>query len=82
MFNATIHTFKRSGKYYTSERGMSLLIEDHIKEDKTTRQKILDANNGLIPGLSTTGYDYFIVLIPDDDIDDAFVSYPIHCSIG
>lgn len=80
--NATFHTFKSSGKYYTTGRGLMISNKQFIHPDLTTRAGLLMQNKGLMPGLSGDGSEFHVTVIPDENIDASeFVSWPIHCPI-
>jgi hypothetical protein len=73
MTNATFHTFKASGKWYTSERGT--LTPDCYGEPFTPierRKRIIQANGGKCPGLSHIGSEFVLVIIPDESVDFGF----------
>lgn len=74
--NATFLTFKPSGKYYASGRGVlpRSVFEPYYKA-KDPREEILGANGGKMPGLNSTGRDKIVVVTPDDSVDFGF---PIH----
>ena len=66
-FNATFHSFKSSGKWYASERGV--LPEDvfGVFSIDERRDAILKGNDGLYPGLNGAGREFMFVVIPDED---------------
>lgn len=79
--NGTFYSFKPSGKYYTSARGY-LPTHRAVISGEGTRAEILKANGGKMPGLSGTGAEFNITVIPDEDFDydvDGPLSFPIQC---
>lgn len=80
--NATFYIFKRGGKYYTHERGVMPNIfghaerpnEDAVWTNEERREAILRANNNHMPGLSTTGSAFRIVVVIDESVD---YGYPL-----
>lgn len=80
--NATFHCFRQSGKWYTTERGVlpPEVFKPYLHHgDKTparvnTWDRILAANGGKMPGLSTTGSTFNVIVILDEDVDHG---YPI-----
>lgn len=77
--NATFYVFKRSGKFYTVDRGVMPDIfggegsrPAFSNEDR--RAAILRANQNHMPGLSTTGSSFRIVVIIDKEVD---FGYPL-----
>lgn len=59
---AMFYSFRPSGKYYTEGRGLIPAMNVIW-----TRQELLDVNGGKMPGLSTTGQDLRIVVIPEPE---------------
>lgn len=59
---AMFYYFKESGKYYTHGRGLIPPFNDIW-----TRKELLEVNGGKMPGLSTTGSDKRIVVIPEPE---------------
>lgn len=80
--NATFYIFKKSGKYYTHARGNTVTCDnfiDHISSRTSTREEVLKANKGKMPGLIDDGYEYVVTIIPDEDIDSIkYVCWPLH----
>jgi hypothetical protein len=80
MQNATFYCFKRSGKYYTSDRGVMPNIfggegsQTPAWGNEDRRAAILRANQNKMPGLSTTGSCFRVVVIIDDAVD---FGYPL-----
>jgi hypothetical protein len=80
--NATFYIFKRSGKYYTHERGVMPNIFGHAERpndnavwsNEERREAILRANQNHMPGLSTTGASFRVVVIIDEAVD---FGYPL-----
>lgn len=78
--NATFYTFKRSGKYYTHARGVMPDIFGHPDRpdnevafgNEERREAILRANQNHMPGLSTTGASFRVVVIIDEAVDFGF----------
>lgn len=71
--NATFHAFKPSGKWYTSERGN--LTEACYGEAFTQterRARVIQANGGHYPGLSSAGDRFVLVVVPDESVDFGF----------
>lgn len=71
--NATFMAFKPSGKWYTMERGV--LSEDTFGKAYSPperREKLLASNGGKYPGLSSTGSEFFLVVIPDEEVSFGF----------
>lgn len=62
MSKANFYYFKPSGKWKYEGYGN---IPD--TNEVWTRQQLLDANEGKMPGLSSDGTDLVIIVIPDDD---------------
>lgn len=73
--NATFHSFKPSGKWYATGRGV--LPEEVYREfDLVKRRRLVpEANGGRYPGLSTVGTGFIRVIIPDDTHPNGF---PLH----
>lgn len=65
--NAEFLCFKKSGKWYTSDRGLVTEALYQVFETSERRAQILADNDGLFPGLSTRGGDFTWVVIPDED---------------
>lgn len=57
---AMFYYFKASGKYYTEGKGKIPMINA-----VWTRQELLDVNGGNMPGLSTSGSNFRVVIIPE-----------------
>lgn len=57
---AMFYYFKKSGKYYNESKGYIPMIND-----VWTREELLRANGGYMPGLSTTGSSFRIVVVPE-----------------
>lgn len=57
---AMFYYFKDSGKFYTDAKGYVPMIHS-----TWTREEILKANNGKMPGLSTQGETFRIVIVPN-----------------
>lgn len=85
MTNAKFYYFKASGKFYTSDRGVMPNIFGGPDGDAETnanavwgnterREAILRANQNKMPGLSTTGSSFRVVVIIDDAVD---FGYPL-----
>ena len=80
--NATFYTFKKGGKFYTSDRGVMPDIfgragernEDVAFSNEERRAAILRANQNHMPGLSTTGSSFRVVVIIDEAVD---FGYPL-----
>lgn len=67
--NATFYIFRETGKYYTEGRGT--LPEDAFGPTLNhyeRREPILAANGGKMPGLSSSGEGYVIMVVPDEDV--------------
>lgn len=73
--NATFWIFKPSGKYYTHERGYTIAQEAFITQD--TRAAMLAANDGRMPGLSGVGSEFFVMVVPDDDLSNDLMGVPV-----
>lgn len=70
MTDTTYLYFKTSGKFYAEGKGN--WPEDPFGKGPTgswlfQRHEIKKANGGCLPGLSTNGLDFFIVVIPSKD---------------
>lgn len=68
--NATVYTFKSSGKWYATGRGYvprEVYIETHDCDPR--REKILQNNGGHCPGLSSSGSEFWWVVVPDESAD-------------
>lgn len=66
--NATIHTFKPSGKWYATGRGkVSPRVYINTHDTDRRRQTILEDNGGACPGLRGQGRTFTWVVIPDED---------------
>lgn len=77
MTNAKFYYFKASGKFYTSDRGVMPNIfggPDAVWGNTERREAILRANQNKMPGLSTTGSSFRIVVIIDEAGD---FDYPL-----
>lgn len=82
--NARFIHFKRSDKFYTEARGVCprevfqpFLGHGDYASQVNTAMRILQANRGRMPGLSTTGSEFRTVIIPDEELD---FGYPITLS--
>lgn len=67
LLSATFTYFKSSGKFYTAEKG---LIRKDWYLQPYTREFVKQDNDGSMPGLSTDGLEFYIVI----DIPE---SYPL-----
>ena len=78
--NAMFYYFKASGKFYTSDRGVMPNIfggegsQNPVWGNEERREAILRANQNKMPGLSTTGSNFRVVVIIDDAVD---FGYPL-----
>lgn len=77
--NAKFYYFKASGKFYTSDRGVMPDIfggegSRPAFTNEARREAILRANQNKMPGLSTTGSSFRVVVIIDDAVD---FGYPL-----
>lgn len=72
--NATFHSFKKSGKWYASGRGIWPPAMNKTFGNRERRELIASANNNAFPGISSKGSEFILVVIPDDDTPD---SWPI-----
>lgn len=61
--------FKPSGKWKYEGRGV---FPSTFEVDRGT---IMGANDGKMPGISSNGQDYIIVVLPDDDCSSPY-AYP------
>lgn len=61
MVKAQFYYFKSSGKYYTQGEGVV-----PPTNETWSRDQILALNGGRMPGLSSTGVDFQVVIIPDE----------------
>lgn len=64
--NCTFYTFKKSGKYYTCDRGV-FPEKNFLLNNRDAWRNILDENDGKWPGLATNGTGYYRIAIPDND---------------
>lgn len=69
--NATFYYFKDTGKYYAHSRGKCPegVWEPYLGDQLTTRKKIVDANDGAMPGLSGKGTEFRIFIVLDENVD-------------
>lgn len=67
--DCSFYYFKPGGKWKYEGRG----VFPHTLE--VDREAIRNANGGKMPGISSGGEDYVIVVIPDDDSAAAY-AYP------
>ena len=79
MQNAKFYYFKASGKFYTSDRGVMPDVfggegSRPAFTNEARREAILRANQNKMPGLSTTGSNFRVVVIIDDSVD---FGYPL-----
>lgn len=72
--NATIHTFKDTGKWYATGRGFvpSEIFGPGFYNRIQKRERILEVNGGECPGLSGPGADFTWVVILDEKVDYGF----------
>lgn len=70
--------FKSTGKFYTSGEGV--LPDDmwDMHGNEEWRAAILRANQNHMPGLSTTGSNFIVVVLPGDETERG---YPLHLNI-
>jgi hypothetical protein len=74
--NATFYTFKTSGKYYTHGRGyVPKEVFEPLEGGAATREALLKANGNKVPGLSTTGSNFHLIVVLDEDVD---YGWPLH----
>lgn len=69
MSNAKFRYFKESGKYYTGDEEGELpvsVFDPFLEDNEKTRKKILDANDGRMPGLSTEGRGFYVYVESED----------------
>lgn len=72
--NATFHSFKPSGKWYATGRGV-LTKDVFEKFDRSERRRCIVATNGdKYPGLSGPGSEFIFVVIADETVD---FGYPL-----
>ena len=67
--NATIQTFRPTGKWYASARGTVPEEVFEVFEQVTRRKLILQANGGRCPGLSSAGEEFNWVVTLDGDVN-------------
>lgn len=78
--NAKFYYFKASGKFYTSDRGVMPNIfggegsQTPAWGNEDRRAAIMRANQNKMPGLSTTGSNFRVVVIIDEAVD---FGYPL-----
>ena len=53
--NATFHSFKQSGKWYATDRGLLTADVFAVFETSKRRARIVAANGGRYPGLNSAG---------------------------
>lgn len=70
--NARFLTFKPSGKWKYEGRGNAseMLFKRFGVGER--RAQVLADNGGLMPGMSTSGSDLIVVVIPDEDHDSGW----------
>lgn len=74
--NATFTTFKASGKYYTEGRGrVNADIFEPFHGGVQTREALLKINSNKVPGLSTTGSNFHVIIVMDPWVD---FGWPLH----
>ena len=74
--NATFTTFKTSGKYYAEGRGrVNAAIFEPLQGGVETRNALLKLNGNKVPGLSTTGSNFHLVVMLDPWVD---FGWPLH----
>lgn len=74
--NATFYTFKMRGKYYTHARGhIPGSVFTAFKVKGTTRERVLEANGGSIPGMSSAAPTMAIFVVLDEDVDYGWPLY-------
>lgn len=76
LVNARFIYFKRSGKFYSDGRGVvprevftPFLGHGDGTPQTNTARRLLQANGNHMPGLSTTGSEFHIVVLLDEDVD-------------
>lgn len=73
--NASFHMFKPSGKWANSGRGyLSADVFNAFDQHAQSRQ-ILSDNGGNMPGISSGGWGYTVVVIGDDNLAHG---WPLH----
>ncbi len=70
--NATFIMFRKTGKFYASERGHMPDTFDMSFSNAEWRADILRANQNHMPGLSTTGYAFRVIVVLDDAVPYGF----------
>ena len=73
--NATFHSFKASGKWYATGRGVLPPEVFQVFELPARRDLVLLSNGDCYPGLSGKGKTFIWVIIPDEDHPNGF---PLH----
>lgn len=66
--NATFHSFKPSGKWYATGRGVLSPEVFKVFDRGERRAEITKANQGKYPGLSGEGREFVFVVVADEDI--------------
>jgi hypothetical protein len=64
--NATFYSFRESGKWYATGRGVLTPSVFDSWDSAERRKRIIDANDGKYPGLSGTGAEFIFVVDGDD----------------
>jgi hypothetical protein len=72
--NATFHSFKPSGKWRASARGVLTPDVFATSDRAERRERIVRANGGKFPGLSGRDDDLVYVVIADEEVE---FGYPL-----
>lgn len=70
--NCTFHSFRESGKWYATGRGVLTADVFRVWETVERRDHIVKDNEGCYPGLSSAGDGYVFVVIPDEGCPHGF----------
>lgn len=73
MINATIHTYRVSGKWYATGRGVTdntLYVNCH--DSYSRRERLLVLNGDKCPGLRSRGDEFIVVVVPDENVECGF----------
>lgn len=73
--NATFYSFKMSGKWYATGRGVITDAVYTVFSRRERQEAIIALNGGKFPGLSSTGFEFHWVIIPDES--SAVYNYPL-----
>ena len=70
--NATFHSFRVSGKWYATGRGVLSPKVFGVFERRDRRQVIVGDNGGKFPGLNSAGHEFIFVVFGDESLDHGY----------